>query len=212
MTLEAWLLFTVTEAVFCFMPGPAVLMVVSTALSFGPLPGLRAALGILAANAGYFLLSATSIGAVLLASYELFFLVKWAGAGYLIYLGARMLFTRSVIPAQVADGAGSERRRPGPFMNGVITQGANPKAILFFSAFLPQFIDPNGSIGWQVGILGITSIVLELMVLSLYVAACGQARRFVRRPGLSVVLDRAGGVLLIGAGAGLALLRRSSSP
>jgi homoserine/homoserine lactone efflux protein len=80
MTIETWLLFCVTETVLCFTPGPAVLLVLSLSLTTGAGAGVGASLGILAANAFYFLLSATGVGAVLLASYELFFLIKWIGA------------------------------------------------------------------------------------------------------------------------------------
>jgi homoserine/homoserine lactone efflux protein len=73
MTFAAWLLFCVTETILCFTPGPAVLLVVPLSLTHGSNAGLRASLGILTANACYFLLSAPGIGAILLASWELFF-------------------------------------------------------------------------------------------------------------------------------------------
>jgi homoserine/homoserine lactone efflux protein len=93
LTVEAWLLFCVTEAVLSFTPGPAVLLVVSLGLSRGGRAGVVGSLGILAANAIYFALSATTLGAVLQASWQLFVVVKWLGAAYLIWLGARMIFS-----------------------------------------------------------------------------------------------------------------------
>jgi homoserine/homoserine lactone efflux protein len=210
MTWHAWLLFCATETVLCFTPGPAVLLVVSLALSAGARAGLGAALGILAANTFYFILSATGIGAVLLASYELFFFIKWAGAAYLVWTGLRMILARG--GPESPEGTPSEpesRRRLAPFAHGMVTQGANPKAIVFFSALLPQFIDPALAVPSQVAILGISSIIIELCVLAVYIAACHRARAMVKRPGLSGALNRAGGVLLIGAGLGLAALKRS---
>src|SRR5438552_3479477 len=94
MTLQVWLLFCATEAVLCFAPGPAVLLVVSQSLSKGSWAGLSASLGILAANAAYFVLSATSLGAVLVRSWEVFSLIRWLGAAYLIWIGGRMIFAR----------------------------------------------------------------------------------------------------------------------
>ena len=155
MSVQAWLLFCATETVLCFTPGPAVLLVVSLALTRGPAAGLGASFGILAANTAYFILSATSLGAILLASWDLFVLIKWAGAAYLIYLGAKMLFAPAVAlptaPAEV------ERPRTRSFIQGFLTQVANPKALIFFAAILPQFIDTSAPVAFQVMILGISS-------------------------------------------------------
>jgi hypothetical protein len=90
--------------------------------------------------------------------------------------------------------------------HGLITQGANPKALVFFTALLP-FVDSGRAIAPQIAILGISSII-EFTVLALYVAVCQRARGMVQRPGFATALNRAGGVLLIGAGAGLATTNR----
>lgn len=208
MSLEAWLLFCVTDTVLCFTPGPAVLFVVSTALSLGASAGLRASLGIVTMNAFYFVLSATGIGAILLASWELFVLIKWVGAAYLLWLGLSMLFARGDhAPSATEDG--TERARTArTFTRGLITQGSNPKALVFFSAIVPQFVDPNGDVAFQVTVLGVSSTLIELVALSVYVAVCHRARRAVRHAGFFSALNRAGGALLIGAGAGLATMRR----
>jgi len=84
---HAWLLFTITETVLCLSPGPAVLLVLSVGLTRGWQPGMQASASILVANLLYFVLSATSLGTMLLASWELFVLIKWLGAAYLIWLG-----------------------------------------------------------------------------------------------------------------------------
>jgi homoserine/homoserine lactone efflux protein len=205
MSVQTWALFCATETVLCFIPGPAVLLVVSQALTRGARAGLGASAGILLANAFYFIVSATGIGAVLLASWELFFLIKWLGAAYLVWLGLRMLLTRA--QTTVVDDA-MPRSLGAPVRHGLITQGANPKALVFFGALLPQFVDPAASVPTQVAVLAASSILIELAVLALYVAVCHRARRLLQRPGLVGTLNRAGGVLLIGAGAGMATLRR----
>ena len=206
MTFNTWLLFCLTEAVLCLTPGPAVLLVVSMALTRGSSAGFGASLGILAANGIYFAISATSLGALLLASAELFTVVKWAGAAYLIWTGARMLFASNKLEAD-DDGGQARPRSLNAFSYGVLTQGANPKALIFFSAILPQFVDPHGAIGWQMLILGLSSMVIELGVLGLYVILSQRARGLSGNRRLAGPLTRVGGALLVGAGARLAFYR-----
>jgi homoserine/homoserine lactone efflux protein len=94
---EVWLLFVMTEAVLSLTPGPAVLYVLSQAIRRGPAKSVWASWGILSANAAYFVLSATSLGAVIVASYKLFFLIKWLGAAFLVYLGIGSFLCKSYV-------------------------------------------------------------------------------------------------------------------
>jgi threonine/homoserine/homoserine lactone efflux protein len=204
MSIQSWLLFCVTEIVLCFTPGPAVLLVVSLALTRGATAGFKASLGILSANAMYFIISATSIGALLLASWELFTIVKWCGAAYLIWSGARMILFAKHTAAVDGRGAEAVPSRFGSLASGFVTQAANPKALVFFTAILPQFINPTGPLGIQLFVLGTSSILIELLVLGIYTGACHQSRGWVRQSQFARPLERAGGALLIGAGAGLA--------
>jgi threonine/homoserine/homoserine lactone efflux protein len=184
--------------------------VISVALARGLRPGLGAASGILAANAFYFALSAAGVGAMLLASSRLFLAVKWAGAGYLIYVGVRMLLARAPeadAAAPAPPSAQSAGAAGGAFLKGLVVQGSNPKALVFFAALLPQFVDPGAPVAWQVGLLGASSVLIELLVLALYAAAAARARRWAGSR-VATHVERAGGAFLVAAGARLALVRR----
>jgi threonine/homoserine/homoserine lactone efflux protein len=208
MRWEVWLLFVVTEAVLSMTPGPAVLFVLSQAIRRGPGKSVWATWGILSANTVYFALSATSLGAVIVASYKLFFIIKWAGAAYLIYLGLASFFGKTSVLAvpNAVDGSGPGLRI---LRDGFLLQAANPKAILFFTAILPQFIDAHRNVVFQILLLGISSIVVEFFILFTYGQLAGRALATARSPRFEKVTNRIAGSLLIGAGIGLAGLRRT---
>ncbi len=200
---DTWSVFLITETTLCLTPGPAVLLVLSQALSRGSRASLWSSLGILTGNSFYFLLSATSLGAIVAASYDLFSAVRWIGAAYLVWLGVSTFRGRSsvlsVTPASDAGGAG---RR---FLTGFVLQAANPKALLFFTALLPQFIDPTANVAAQVTVLAITSISVEFVVLAVYGGLAGRATSLASRP----VTNRVAGSLLIAAGVRTATIRRA---
>jgi homoserine/homoserine lactone efflux protein len=208
MTFQIWLLFVATEAVLSMTPGPAVLYVLSQAIRRGPAKSLWASGGILAANAVYFALSATSLGAVIVASYQLFFVIKWAGAAYLVYLGLRSLFSKTSsisLPESGPDSRGGQRI----LRDGFLLQAANPKALLFFTAILPQFIDARSDVVFQILVLGVSSILVEFVILFIYGQLAGRALATARSPRFEKITNRIAGSLLIGAGVGLARLKRT---
>ena len=208
MTWQLWLLFVTTEAVLSISPGPAVLYVLSQAIRRGPAKSVWGSWGILTANAMYFILSATSLGAVIVASYKLFFLIKWAGAGYLVYLGLSSFFGKtSVLP--LPEEKTDSRSGPRILRDGFLLQSANPKAILFFTAILPQFIDAHHNVAFQILILGVSSIVVEFIILFIYGQLAGRALATARSPRFEKITNRIAGSLLVCAGVGLARLKRT---
>src|SRR5574341_1734234 len=208
MTFETWLLFVLTEAVLSLTPGPAVLLVVSEGLRGGAARSIFSSLGILSANAVYFALSAAGLGAILLTSHEVFTVIKWAGAGYLIYVGVSTLLSRGA-HALTTDGAAAPPLRPRRAVaNGFALQAANPKALIFFTALLPQFVDPGAPAALQIAILGVSSVCVEFVILLGYGIVSGRVSRFARTPRFAAITNRIAGSLLIAAGLRLAATRR----
>jgi homoserine/homoserine lactone efflux protein len=206
VTVEAWALFCLTETLLCLNPGPTALLVTSLALTRGQGAGIRATVGVLAANAVYFALSASGLVAIHALSAEVFFVIKWAGAAYLIWLGGRMI-VRSFRARQIGS-LGSRAASPrSAYWQGFVAQGANPDLLVYFSAILPQFVDPAQPLPAQIAILAGSSFVIEFTVLSLYSALAFRAGRRAT-PRITVAAERIGGGLLVAAGAGLASLRR----
>ena len=200
MSISNLLFFAAMEIVLCLTPGPAVLLVVSQAMNRGFRRSLRGALGILTANAIYFALSAAGLGALLVASRTVFEIIKWLGAAYLVFLGLKMIVTRSSEPVE------SEVPRDDSFRQALFVQLANPKAVVFFTALLPQFIDPRGPVTLQFFTLGVISTVIEFPVLAMYGFAADRGRALYARH--TRWIERIAGGCLIAAGVKLAATRQ----
>jgi threonine/homoserine/homoserine lactone efflux protein len=209
MSIEIILIFAATEFLLSLAPGPAVLLVVGQGMRAGFSSSVKGSLGILTGNAVYFALSAFGLGAVLLASAKMFTIIKYAGVAYLVYLGVQMILTKTEPEEDML----IQQIRPNKsfklFSQGLITQLSNPKAVVFFTALLPQFVTPaNGNITAQFLTLGVVSIAIELPILLLYgwLAERGQKllpTRWVTLP------DRIGGAFLVATGITLALKTQS---
>lgn len=210
MNWQSWGLFLATEVALSLSPGPAVLLVISQALRGGATRGIRSALGILAANALWFTLSALGVGAAVLAAGDLFLAIRWRGAAYLVYLAFRSAWA-AFHPADRhksdAQHASPDRLPGGPgrdLLRGFLLQMTNPKALIFFVAILPQFIDPAERVEPQMLILGATSIAAEFPVLALYAALASRAGRSTQNRRWVRTIDLAVALLLLAAAGGVA--------
>jgi homoserine/homoserine lactone efflux protein len=207
MSATVLLWFMLTEFSLSLSPGPAVLLVISQGINHGARSSVRGSLGILTGSAIYFAISAVGLGAVLIESESVFTAIRWAGAAYLVVLGLRMMLAAKAAKSQ------SQAELPPPghrlFVQGLLTQLANPKALIFFTALLPQFIDPTGPVALQCAILGVTSILVEFPVLVGYGWAADRGNKIVKDGRWSRWLDRLAGAFLISIGLRLALERRT---
>lgn len=160
MTWTTLGLYIVTATVMAIIPGPAVLLVIAQGLQGGFRKGLWGSLGILSVNTIFFILSAVGLTAMMTASYELFTVVKWVGAAYLVVLGLQTFFGKGsmALSADIHATQGPPVLPKGwrwrTYVRGILLQASNPKAILFFTALVPQFINPGKNLMGQMAILG----------------------------------------------------------
>lgn len=182
--------FLVAVFAICVAPGPDMAFVVASGVSAGRRGGVLAAVGITAGVSVYVVLTALGVGALIRTIPALTEVIRLAGAGYLGYLA---LVTWRTAGSQVADDELRDER-PGSsiFWRGMITNLTNPKIVLFFAAFLTQFVDHGrGSVALQLLVLGLILQAVGLIVDVAIGLAAGTVRDvFVRRPGLYALLDR----------------------
>ncbi len=205
MNWTLWWVFVPANTILCLVPGPAVLLVLSTSLRLGWRKSLASNSGILFANTLYYAVSMTGLGALLAASYTLFAWVKWLGVAYLVWLGLREILAEEGTPR--ADAIAKESTAFGLFRQATFTQLSNPKAILFFSAFFPQFLDTRFPVPRQVVILAITGLITEFAVLGGYGIFGSAAGDLARSPKFRRWTNRIAGTLLLCAAIGLGFLR-----
>lgn len=176
---SALLTFVLAAYVLIAIPGPAVLYIIARSLEQGRLAGIMSVLGV-AVGAGIHTLAATlGLSALLATSAVAFAIVKYLGAAYLIYLGVSTLLKKPANHKAVMV-------EPKPlwqiFRQGVIVNTLNPKAALFFLAFLPQFADPaRGPLAPQIFVLGLIFIVIALLSDALYALLAGQLGAWLKR-------------------------------
>ena len=200
-----WLPFALTQLLFALTPGPAVLLVMSQAMTRGTRAGVAAGLGVQAGNGVYLTLSVIGLGAILATSQTLFEIVKYAGAAYLVWMGIQTL--------RSAKAAAQGERKPvtlwsAPFTQGFVKQLANPKSVLFFGSLLPQFLDPGRDLAVQSVALGLTCAVIEVPILAVYAAAAARGGKLLKGRGI-VWRERLSGLALIAVGGVLATMRRA---
>lgn len=204
---ELLILFTLTTFLVVLAPGPAAIAVAAESARSGYSRGTPVILGVACANALYFALSATGISALILASSTLFAIIKWAGVVFLLWLGLQAIFARSggFVISQDGKAAHSKSRS---FLRGFIIEMANPKALLYFAALLPQFIDPNQPVLPQFILFGLLTFLIDFVVYSGYGALGAKTASTGLKPVVTRWINRAAGGLLIFAGLSMARVER----
>jgi threonine/homoserine/homoserine lactone efflux protein len=207
MSFESFLIFFFTTMIIVLSPGPAVLIVVSTAVSNSLKQAIWVIVGIAVADMTYFVLSALGIVALILASDVLFTTIKWAGVAYLTYLGLRTLFSSSNL-TRVKTKQEKNKKFLHFFVSGYILEISNPKALLYFSALLPQFIDVSEPLIQQLLVLGAAVFVLDIICYSLYAYLGSSTSAVTFSTKTKRLLKRCSGGLLVLAGIKMATFAR----
>jgi threonine/homoserine/homoserine lactone efflux protein len=172
--------FSLAAILLLLTPGPAVLYIVARSVEQGRIAGLASVCGITTGTLVHVLAAALGLSALLATSALAFAVVKYAGAGYLIYIGARRILSRTnTPPAQIELPRRSLARL---YRDGFVVNLLNPKTALFFLAFLPQFVDPSrGAVAFQITFLGLLFTLMGLTSDGLYALVAGTAGRWVKR-------------------------------
>ena len=193
-------LFCLAATALIVIPGPAVLYIVAQSVGQGRTAGLVSASGVATGGLVHVLGASIGLSGLLLSSATLFSIVKFAGAGYLIYLGARRLL--GLEPSALVETATS-RSRSQLYRDGAVVNILNPKTALFFYAFLPQFLNPDkGAVALQAALLGSLFVLIALFCDSMWALASGSAADWLKARPLAIRVERwVSGSVLVGLGA-----------
>ncbi len=209
MSFETWLAFAAASAVLLVIPGPTILTVIGYSLTHGRRANVPLVAAVALGDSTALVLSLVGLGALLATSALLFTAVKWAGGLYLIYLGVRMWRSGVAMPdATLPVPLASTRRL---FLNTYAVTALNPKGIIFFVAFLPQFLRADHPLPPQLWLLAITFVTLATINAALYATFAATARRMLASPSAQRRFNRCGGTLLAGAGVWALFARRGGA-
>jgi threonine/homoserine/homoserine lactone efflux protein len=208
MSFETWLAFSAASAMLLIIPGPTILLVISYALGHGRKAAWATVAGVALGDFTAMTCSMLGIGALLAASATLFTVIKWIGAAYLVYLGIRLW--RAPVAGGMDGNAGQHETRAGKILfHTYAVTALNPKSIVFFVAFLPQFLDAARPVVPQIVIFEATFLVLATLNALSYAVMAAAARRTIRKPAVQRAVNRVGGSLLVGAGVAAAAWKRA---
>lgn len=209
MSFDTWVLYALAILILTASPGPSVLLCASKSVSTGLTSARFAALGSVAAISIVLTLSFTGLGVLLASSNVAFTFIKWIGAAYLIYLGIKILCSAEE-SYEVECQSDKHVSNKNHFLSGFIVGASNPKAIVFFTALFPQFIEPTAALFPQYLIFAFTFMVLELGWLLFYAHLAHRSAGWLMKKGRARYFNRLTGTTFILAGALLLTSKRAT--
>ncbi|MEH6631187.1 MAG: LysE family translocator [Halopseudomonas aestusnigri] len=208
MDIQIWLAFVAASLALLLIPGPTVLLVLSYALSQGKRVALATVAGVALGDLIAMSASLAGLGALVLTSATLFTALKWVGAVYLVYLGIKLF--RSASTASLGDVENvTETSAVNVFGHAAAVTALNPKSIVFFIAFVPQFIVVNSPLLPQFSILVATFVGLAALNALAYALLADKLRAKIAQPSVLAWFSRIGGGALIAMGIATAAFKRA---
>jgi threonine/homoserine/homoserine lactone efflux protein len=208
MPIDIWLAFVAASAVLLIIPGPTILTVISYSMAHGRRANVPLIAAVALGDSTALVMSLLGLGALLATSAWWFTVVKWVGGLYLIYLGIKLL-RAGISPAELVTPAATGSRWK-LFANTWLVTALNPKGIVFFVAFLPQFIRPGADVTHQLWVLAVTFVVMATLNATLYAVFAASARKLLASPRAQRRFNLAGGSLLSAAGVWALMARRAA--
>ncbi|AJY48401.1 LysE family translocator [Martelella endophytica] len=209
MDLHIWLAFVAASTALLLIPGPTVLLILSYAISQGRRVALATVAGVALGDFIAMTASLAGLGALVLASAKLFLVLKWVGAAYLVYLGVRLFRSKGVGDA-VPPASSATLSPRHVFLHALMVTALNPKSIVFFIAFVPQFVKPDAPLLPQFSILIATFVGLAVVNTLSYALAADKLREKIASPAVTAILPRIGGGALMAMGIATAAWRRAA--
>lgn len=206
MELSVWLSFLATVLLIAFTPGPSVLLATANSMKYGAQKTIGTILGDLTANLCQMILAAVGLASFVISSGIVFQAIKWCGVAYLIYMGLTKIFSSNQI--QFSGPKQEERSFSKLFGEGFLMSAANPKAIVFFAAFFPLFLNPNAPFIPQIAILASTYLLIDGISLLVYTRFAEQLKSYLENRQKVHLQNRIVGVLLIFSGIMLSMVKR----
>ncbi len=207
MDLSVWLSFVGTVMLIAFTPGPSVLLATANSMKYGTKKTVGTILGDLSANLCQIALASLGLASFVISSGAIFQFIKWCGVVYLIYMGLSKIFGK--VQIELSGKKDQERSFSKLYGEGFLMSAANPKAIVFFAALFPLFLDPNAPFLLQVSILALTFLAIDGISLLIYARFAEQLKSYLENREKVHLQNKIVGSLLIFSGIMLSLVKRT---
>ncbi|MZI93186.1 LysE family translocator [Vibrio sp. CAIM 722] len=207
MSIHIWLAFVLTASLILIVPGPSIIYVVGQSLKHGRRASLPLSIGVILGDALCIALSLLGLSVFLSVFSTAFILIKYLGAGYLIYLGVKMFRSSSTVRPQQIDSSDFDSKKL--FKDVFLVNALNPKGIVFYSAFMPQFVVSQSNVVYQFSILAITFLCLAFINVTFYSFLASKTIQLFKKAKFLRAFNVTGGLFLVGAGLYTATVKRN---